>query len=93
MGIHEKKDKNLLAEIGGIVKFHRKKSGLSQSDLAKMADVGKTVIYDIEHATTSTRIDTLVKVFKALNIQIHFESPLMAIYKEQKDETSKDSRP
>jgi DNA-binding XRE family transcriptional regulator len=35
-------------EISDIVLFHRKKSGLSRNQLADLAGVGKTVIYDIE---------------------------------------------
>jgi HTH-type transcriptional regulator/antitoxin HipB len=32
-----------------IVGFHRKQSGLTRQQLADLAGVGKTVIYDIEY--------------------------------------------
>jgi DNA-binding XRE family transcriptional regulator len=36
-------------KISEIVLFHRKKSGLTRNQLADLAGVGKTVIYDIEN--------------------------------------------
>ncbi len=38
-----------------IVLFHRKKSGLSRNQLADLAGVGKTVIYDIEKGKETMR--------------------------------------
>lgn len=63
--------------LGGIVKYHRKKSGLTQERLAVLAGVGKTVVFDIEKGKTSIQLDTLQKVLNVLNIQLHLESPLM----------------
>jgi len=40
--------RKLAPNIGEIVLFHRKQSGLSRDQLAVLAGVGKTVIYDIE---------------------------------------------
>ncbi|HAU0573632.1 TPA: helix-turn-helix transcriptional regulator, partial [Legionella pneumophila] len=53
----------------------RKKSGLSQQELAHLAGVGKTVIYDIEKGKESVRLNTLLKVLDVLNIQMKFETP------------------
>lgn len=61
--------------IANLVHYHRKQSGLSQQELARLAGVGKTVIYDIEKGKESVRLDTLLKVFDILNIQIKFETP------------------
>ena len=36
-------------EIATLIQFHRKKAGLSRNQLADLADVGKTVVFDIEH--------------------------------------------
>ncbi len=69
-------------QIASIVHFHRKKSGLSQAELAKLAGLGKTVIFDIEKGKLSVRLDTLLKVLKVLNIKIELHSPLMILYKE-----------
>lgn len=64
--------------ISEIIKTHRRKAGLSQIELAKFAGVGKTVIFDLEHGKESIRYDTLVKVLSVLNVNIRFESPLLA---------------
>jgi HTH-type transcriptional regulator/antitoxin HipB len=77
-----------IIEIGDIVRYHRKKSGLSREDLAKIAGVGKTVVYDLENGKETIRLSTLNKIFKALNIKLSVDSPLMKFYMEQKNEKS-----
>ena len=67
-------------ELGEIVRFHRKRSGLSQVDLSELAGVGKTVVFDIEKGKESVQVDTLQKVLRALNIRVRLESPLMEEY-------------
>lgn len=62
--------------LQSIVNDHRKAAKLSRQELALMAGVGKTVIYDIEHGKTSIRFDTLNRILDCLNIQIIFDSPL-----------------
>ena len=71
-------------EISDIVLFHRKKSGLSRNQLADLAGVGKTVIYDIEKGKETIRFSTLQKVLKALNIKIIYTSPLMEVFNEKR---------
>lgn len=68
--------------------YHRKKSGLTQMELAQFAGVGRTVIYDIEHGKASVQLDTLLKILKILNITIHLESPLMKSFEETDHATS-----
>lgn len=63
--------------LNEIVKKHRRLSGLSQAGLAKLAGVGKTVVFDLEHGKQSIRYDTLRKILSVLNITIAFQSPLM----------------
>ena len=75
-------------QIAKIIRFHRKKSGLSQEQLATLSALGKTVIFDIEKGKLSIRLDTLLKILKVLNIKIEFESPLMALFKESINEKS-----
>jgi HTH-type transcriptional regulator/antitoxin HipB len=71
--------------ISEAVRFHRKQSGLSRVQLAEIAGVGKTLVYDIEHGKTSIRFDGLLKVLDALNIKIGLHSPLMAQFEQQKE--------
>lgn len=71
-------------KMSEIILFHRKKSGLTRNQLADLAGVGKTVIYDIEKGKETIRFLTLQKVLKVLNIKITFTSPLMEVFNENR---------
>lgn len=72
-------------QLGKIVQFHRKKSGLTQPQLASLAGVGKTVVYDIEKGKETVQWNTITKILDVLNITIVFDSTLMKeFYKEKK---------
>ena len=62
-------------EIAKIILYHRKQSGLSQQELARLAGVGKTVIFDIEKGKETVQLNTLLKVLDILNIRMKFETP------------------
>jgi len=64
-------------DLKDIVRNHRRLSGLSQAELAKLAGVGKTVVFDIEHGKESVQFDTLKKVLTALNIKLSLQSPIL----------------
>lgn len=64
-------------EIGKIVRFHREKANLTQHKLAELSGVGKTVIFDIEKGKSTVKLETLLRVFKSLNISIILNSPLI----------------
>lgn len=77
-----------MKDLGKIIRFHRKQAGLSQEKLAKLAGLGKTVIFDLEKGKESIQLNTLMKVLKVLNIQMTFNSPLMSFFKETENEKS-----
>lgn len=62
-------------EIAKMIHYCRKQSGLTQQELAQLAGVGKTVIFDIEKGKETVRLNTLLKVLDVLNIQMKFETP------------------
>jgi transcriptional regulator with XRE-family HTH domain len=64
-------------ELAQIIKMHRKAAQLSRVQLAELAGVGKTVIFDVEMGKESVQLDTLRKILKVLNIKITLKSPLM----------------
>jgi HTH-type transcriptional regulator/antitoxin HipB len=66
-----------IEQLGEFIRFHRKKAGLSRIKLAEFAELGKTAIYDIEHGKLTVNLLTLLKILKVLNIQMHFDSPLI----------------
>jgi transcriptional regulator with XRE-family HTH domain len=64
-------------ELAQIIRMHRKAAKLSRVQLAELAGVGKTVVFDIEMGKESVQLDTLRKILKVLNIKIILKSPLM----------------
>jgi y4mF family transcriptional regulator len=62
-------------EIADIIKLCRKRSGLTQLELAKMAGVGKTVVFDIESGKESVQMNSLLKVLEVLNVHIKLITP------------------
>jgi len=75
-------------QLGQVIRFHRKKSGLSQLELANLAGVGKTVIFDLEKGKMTVQLNTLLKVLGALNIKLTLGSPLMQLFEESGNEKS-----
>ena len=69
--------KETIRQIGCIVRFHRKQAKLSRINLADIAGVGKTAVYDIENGKATVRLSTLLNVLEALNISVLLDSPIM----------------
>ncbi|MCH2209235.1 MAG: type II toxin-antitoxin system Y4mF family antitoxin [Lentisphaerales bacterium] len=61
-----------MSQVSSMVKDHRKASGLTQLELAEIAGVGKTTVFDIEKGKETVRFINLTKVLDALNIKIKF---------------------
>ncbi|MGD0465836.1 MAG: helix-turn-helix domain-containing protein [Gammaproteobacteria bacterium] len=74
---------NLLENLGSIIRYHRKKCGINYLELAKLAQVGKTTVFDIEHSKKTIRFNTMLKILDVLNITIELKSPLMSSYKNE----------
>jgi HTH-type transcriptional regulator/antitoxin HipB len=69
-----------IKEIGKVARYHRRKAGLSQQEVARLAGIGKTAVFDFEKGKESIQLDTLWKILKVLNITVKLESPLMEKY-------------
>ncbi|MCR9229108.1 MAG: helix-turn-helix domain-containing protein [Flavobacteriaceae bacterium] len=65
-----------MVDLGEMVKNHRKKAGLTQLELANLAGIGKTTVFDIEKNKETVRWSNLLAVLQVLNIKIEFKSPL-----------------
>ncbi len=74
-------------KIGKIISFHRKKSGLTQKQLADLAGVGKSVVFDAEKGKETIQLNSLTKIFNALNITIEFKSPLIHLMEKENEES------
>ncbi len=64
-------------ELGEIIQYHRKRSGLSRIALAELAGIGKTVVFDLEKGKKNVRLHTVLSIFGVLNISLELKSPLM----------------
>jgi y4mF family transcriptional regulator len=63
--------------LADVIRKHRKAAGLSQLELAEMAGVGKTVVFDIEKGKETVQVNTLRKIIKVLNIKVQLTSQIM----------------
>ncbi|MHC4076928.1 MAG: helix-turn-helix domain-containing protein [Planctomycetota bacterium] len=70
----------MMSTLASAVRFHRRKAGLSQAGLARLAGVGKTVVFDIEKGKETVRLKTLLMVLGALNMTLEWKSPLENAY-------------
>ena len=75
-------------ELHQIILFHRKQAKLSREELAELAGVGKTVIYDIEKGKKTVKWSTILAILNALNIDILFQGPLMDEYEKSSNKNS-----
>ena len=64
-------------KLPAIIKMHRKAANLTQLQLAELAGVGKTVVFDIEKGKETVKLHTVRKILKVLNIEMRFTSPLL----------------
>jgi HTH-type transcriptional regulator/antitoxin HipB len=80
---------NMMPHIGPMIRFHRQKAGLTQLQLARLASVGKTAVFNIEKGKNTIRLNTLLAVLAVLNITLRPESPLMNDWRHSQDERSK----
>ena len=74
-----------IQDIAHIIRRHRKAAKLSQHQLADLAGVGKTVVFDIEKGKETVKLQTLMKVLKVLNISMQFRSPMMGNHIEHEE--------
>lgn len=63
--------------LSKIIRFHRKKAGLTQKELADLAGIGKTAVFDLEKGKPTVKLQTLLQVLSALNIRLVAHSPVM----------------
>ncbi|MDD3722478.1 MAG: helix-turn-helix transcriptional regulator [Lutibacter sp.] len=62
--------------LGRMIKTARQERNLTQEQLGKLIGVQKSQISKLESSANSATIDTILKVFKALKADIHFNVTL-----------------
>ena len=62
--------------LGRMIKTVRQERNLTQEQLGELVGVQKSQISKLESSANSATIDTILKVFKALKAEIHFNVSL-----------------
>jgi len=62
--------------LGRMIKTARQERNLTQEQLGELIGVQKAQISKLERSANSATIDTILKVFKALKAEIHFNVKL-----------------
>lgn len=62
--------------LGKMIKTARQERNLTQEELGRLVGVQKAQISKLESSANSATIDTILKVFKALNAEINFNVKL-----------------
>ena len=62
--------------LGKMIKAARQERNLTQEELGRIVGVQKSQISKLESSSNSATIDTVLKVFKALNAEINFNVKL-----------------
>jgi len=57
-------------DIGSLIAFHRKRAGLSQTELAAHAEVSRYVVQDLEAGNGRTTWGKLEAVLEVLNLRL-----------------------
>ena len=63
--------------LGEAIKKARKERNLTQSQLGDLVGVQKAQISKLENSLTDARLETVLKVFRALNAKVNFQVELM----------------
>ena len=66
--------------LGRMIKTARQERNLTQEQLGQLVGVQKSQISKLESSANSATIDTILKVFKALKAEIHFNVTLEKQY-------------
>ena len=66
--------------LGRMIKAARQERNLTQEQLGQLIGVQKSQISKLESSTNSATIDTILKVFRALKADIHFNVTLEKQY-------------
>lgn len=60
-------------DIKEVIKSQRKKLGISQQDLAEMAEVSPSTVKQIETGNANPSLSTIEKVMEVLGMEIRYE--------------------
>ncbi len=59
--------------LGGALKMHRKKLGLTQGEAGGKFNLTQKTVSNIENGRPGVQLETLFRLMSALNLEIHLE--------------------
>jgi y4mF family transcriptional regulator len=65
---------NSVIELAGAIRVRRKAFGLTQQELADLAEVSARFVYDLENGKSSVALDRLMRVAEALGLELKLEA-------------------
>ena len=57
-------------DLGAAIRLARKSMGLRQADVAQKASVRQALVSDLENGATTARLDTVMRVLAALDLDL-----------------------
>ena len=66
-----------IEELGSLVRFHRRKAGLTQIQLAELAEVSRFIVQELEAGKGRTTLKHLEPVLQSLNLSLVPNGPLV----------------
>lgn len=69
-------------ELGKLIRYHRRRAGLSRATFSDISGVGATVVYELEHGKRSVQLDVLQRILQTLNMHLLVEGPFLNEYLE-----------
>ena len=57
-------------DLGSVIRSARKQQNLRQVDVAQKASVRQALVSDIENGVTTAKLDTIIKVLAALDLDL-----------------------
>ena len=67
-----KKVKNI-TDFGEALRYYRKKQGITQDELAKIANLSRKVIIDLEKGKSTVQFNVLEKILKVTDLSLWIE--------------------
>jgi transcriptional regulator with XRE-family HTH domain len=70
-------------ELASLITYHRKLAGLSQVELARHAEVSRSVVQDLEAGKERASWRNLQAVLRVLNIRLEPVGPMVATWRNE----------
>lgn len=74
-----------LKDLASLIEFHRKRAGLTQTELAKHAGVSRYVVQDLEAGSGRTTWKKMAAVLSVLNLTLVPAGPLVGEWRQSRE--------